>query len=112
VRSSIVWKKQYFFQKLASTFGDQLLLRFVGSAVWYFAVKVSGSLQAKFHLCPRRQMPTTCMIISLDVGKQCISIPWVVLWSLDQVYGTMFIHSYEMLQIFQNIPPKLVQNGL
>jgi hypothetical protein len=54
----------------------------------------------KFHLCPRRQMPTPCLVTSvswtsLDTGNHCISIPWIVLWSLDIYMDSSFIHSYK-----------------
>jgi hypothetical protein len=52
-----------------------------------------GSLQAKFHLCPRRQTPTPCLMTcvswtSVDWGNHCLSIPWICLWSLNHMLRT------------------------
>jgi hypothetical protein len=51
----------------------------------------SGSLQTEFHLCPRRQTPATCLVTSmswtyLDTGNHCVSIPFIVLWSLSYIW--------------------------
>jgi hypothetical protein len=45
----------------------------------------------------------------LDAGNHCVSIPWIVLWSLDIIIymDQSFIHSYDTVKKPHTILPKL-----
>lgn len=83
------------------------------SNVLWWLHPFADNLQTKFHICPRTQMPTPCLMTfvswtSLDMGNYCVSI----LWSLDHTYISSFIHCYKTVQKFHRILPKSVWSGL
>jgi hypothetical protein len=122
VRNSVVLKKTKFLSKIGLAFGDQSLSQFVKKCnvvllPWWLH-PFPGSLQAKFYLCSRRQMPTRCLMTSvswtsLDAVNHCVCIPWIVLRSLNHTYIWIQVSSIiTRLQKSHRIPPKSVQNGL
>jgi hypothetical protein len=68
------------------------------------------SLQAKLHLCPRKQTPTPGFMTSvswtsLDAENHRVFIPWIVLWSLES-------HSYETVKKIPHDPAKICPKWL
>jgi hypothetical protein len=101
VRNSIVLKKEDSFRKLASTFGDQLLLQFVEKSnlilccdgctlfeIVYKQNSIFGPADRRQHLAWWLYVSWT----SLDEGNHCISVPWMF-------FGLCIIHMEPILSI-------------